>query len=131
MIVDNDCSTDSIFPPISVVGLTLDGDSIPNHGIVDISEIGTGSSALRCTTTLAGCCFSANGGKWVLPNGDEVMRDGSLPYYRTRAQNPGALLLNRNSEGTTTGIFQCDVPVTGGTQSLYVGIYTGTTGECS
>ena len=136
MIVNNDCSTESIFPPISVVvGLTLNGVSYPNHGIVNIMEIVTGSAALNCTTTLSGCCFSSDGGGangWFFPNGDEVMRDGSLPYYRTRAQNPGALLLNRNSEGTTTGIFRGDVPVAGSaTQSLYVGVYTSTTGEHS
>ena len=38
--------------------------------------------------------------------------------------------LNRNSESTTTGIFRCDIPdASGVTQSLYVGIYTGATGE--
>ena len=131
MIVNKDCSTETIFPPILAVGLTLNGMSYPNHGIVNIMEIGTGSAALRCTTTLPNCCFSGSGGGWFLPNGDEVMRDGSLPYYRTREQNPGALRLNRNSEGITTGIFRCDIPVTGGTQSLYVGVYTSTTGECS
>jgi len=61
------------------------------------------------------------------------MRDESLPYFRTRERNPGALLLHRNPEGTTTGIFRCDIPVTygfsGDTQSLYVGVYTSTTGQ--
>jgi len=134
MIVNSDCSTDNILPPISVVGLILNAVSYPNHGIVTITEIGTGSAALWCTTTLPGCCFSSNGGGWFLPNGNEVLRDWSLPYYRTRTYNPGALLLNRNPEGTTTGIFRCDIPVTGifgDTQSLYVGVYTSTTGECS
>jgi len=133
MIDNNYCSTESIFSPISVVGLTLDGVSYPNHGIVNITEIGTGGAALHCTTTIPVCCYSGQGGAngWFLPNGVGVMRDGSLPYYRTRTQNPGALLLNRNPEGTTTGIFRCDIPVNGGTQSLYVGIYTNTSGECS
>jgi len=110
------------------VGFTLNGVSYPNNSIVNITEIGTGSAALRCTTTLLGCCHSGTNG-WFFPNGDEVMRSESLPYYRTREQNPGALLLHRNSEGTTTGIFRCDVPVTSSTtQSLYVGVYTSTTG---
>ena len=130
-IVSNDCSIESIFLPISVVvGLTLNGVNYTNNSIVTITEIGTGSAALLCTTTLPGCCFSGNGGGWFFPNGDEVMRAESLPYYRTRARNPGALLLNHNPEGTTTGIFRCDIAVTGGTQSLYVGVYTSTTGEC-
>jgi len=131
MIVNYDCSIESIFPLISVVGLTLNGVSYPNHGTVTITEIGPGSAALWCTTTLPWCCFSGNGGGWFLPNGNVLPNNPSLPYYRTRAQNPGALLLNRNPEGTTTGIVRCDVPVTGGTLSLYVGVYTSTTGECS
>ena len=135
MIVSNDCSIESIFLPISaVVGLTLNGVSYPNHGIVNITEIGTGSAALNCTTTLLPCCFSGDGGAngWFFPNGDGVMRAESLPYYRTRTQNPGALLLHRNpDDGTTTGIFRCDIPVASDAlQSLYVGIYTSTTGEC-
>jgi len=96
----------------------------PNHGIVTNTEIGTGWTALRCTTTLPRCCYSNQGGGWFLPNGDEVMRDQTLPYYRTRAN--GALLLNRYPVATTTGIFRCDVPVTGGTESLYMGIYNST-----
>jgi len=131
MIVNYDCSIESIFPPISVVGLTLNGVSYPNHGIVTITEIGTGSTALHCTTTLPWCCYSAHGGGWFLPNGNVLPNNPSLLYYRTRARNPGAQLLNRNPEGTTTGIFRCDIPVTDGTESLYVGVYTSTTGECS
>ena len=119
-----------LFPyQFSDIGLTLNGANYTDNSIVTITEIGTGSDALLCTTTLLGCCFSGNGGGWFLPNGDEVMRDESLPYYRVRTQNPGALLLTRNPVATTTGIFRCDVPVTGGNQSLYVGIYTSTTGE--
>ena len=140
MIVDNDCSTDSIFPPISVVGLTLNSESIPSHGIVTITEIGTDSAALNCTTTLPKCCYSLSGENgWFFPDGSEVMNnlpDGSevmknLPYHRTRARDPGALLLHRNPEGTTTGIFRCDIPAasTNDTQSLYVGIYTSIIGE--
>ena len=92
-------------------------------------EIGTGSAALLCTTTLPGCCFSGHGGGWFYPNGSEVINNVNLPYYRKRAQHPGAVLLHR-STGTTTGIFRCDIPGYNNVlQSLYVGIYTSTTGE--
>jgi len=98
-----------------------------------ITEVGTGSAALLCTTTLPDCCYSSSGGAngWFFPNGSEIMRQVSQ-YYRTRAQNPGALLLHRNSEGTTTGIFRCDIPdASNVVQSLHVGIYTNITGESS
>jgi len=115
----------------SGIGLSLNSVSYSNNSIVMITEVGTGSAALLCTTTLPGCCYSSSGGAngWFFPNGSEVMRQVSQ-YYRTRAQNPGALLLNRNPEGTTTGIFRCDIPDAGNVaQSLHVGIYTNTTGE--
>ena len=114
------------------VGLLLKGVIYANHSIVTITDIGTNSAALLCTTTLPGCCFtfsgSANG--WFFPNGSAVTNVRNLPYYRNRARNPGTLLLHRNPEGTTTGIFRCDIPDASGVlQSLYVGIYTSTTGE--
>jgi len=111
------------------IGLNLNGVNYTDNSIVNITEIGTGSAALFCNTTQQPCCFSFHGGGWFLPNGNAINNNQSLPYYRTRAQYPGAILLHRNPEGTTTGIFRCDAPVTDGNQSLYVGIYTSSTGE--
>jgi len=105
--------------------------SYTNNSIVTITEIGTGSAALYCTTTLPKCCFSHQGGGWFLPNGNVIIGNWNLPYYRRRADRPGAIVLHRNPEGTTTGIFRCDIPATSSSdiQILYVGIYTSTTGE--
>ena len=111
------------------IWLTLNGLNYINNSVVTIIEIGNNSAALLCSTILPGCCFSGANG-WFLPNGNGVMRAESLPYYRTRAQYPGIILLHRNPEGTTTGIFRCDIPDGNNVlQSLYVGIYTNTTGE--
>ena len=42
----------------------------------------------------------------------------------------GIVLLHRNPEGTTIGVFRCEIPdASGDLQSLYVGIYTATTGK--
>jgi len=93
-----------------------------NNSVVTITEIGNDSAALLCTTILSYCCYSGTNW-WFFPNGSEVMRDESLPYYRTRARNPGTILLHRNPEGNTTGIFRCDIPdVSYVLQSLYVDI---------
>jgi len=131
----NRSSTESVFNicpyQFSGIGFTLNGVSYTNNSIVTITEIGTGSAALLCTTTLPGCCFSTTGGinGWFLPNGREVMNSVALPYYRTRAYPTGRLILHR-STGTTTGIFRCDIPAASGVvQSLYVGIYNNNTGE--
>ena len=105
-----------------------------NNSIVTRTDIGTGSAALLCTTAYFPCCNSGNPGtQWYFPNGNQVVNNGSLPYYRTRSgiANPGSVRLNRNPEGTTTGIFRCDIPdASGELQSIYVGIYDSNTGEC-
>ena len=97
------------------------------------TDIGTGSAALLCTTTYTPCCTSANPEtQWFFPNGSQVPNNLALPYRRTKGILPGRVILNRNSDSTTTGIFHCDIPdASGVTQSLYVGIYTGATGEFS
>ena len=103
----------------------------PNNSIVTNTDIGTGSAALVCTTTLPGCCHSGHQEtQWYFPNGSQVPNNPSLPYQRNRGRNPGRVILIRNSESTTTGIFHCDIPdASGVTQSLYVGIYDSGTGE--
>jgi len=105
--------------------------SLTNNSIVTDSDIGTGTAALVCTTTYTPCCTSDNqDSQWYFPNGIQVPNNPALPYQRTRGSFPGRVILNRNSESTTTGIFHCDIPdASGVTQSLYVGIYDMNTGE--
>ena len=118
------------------IGLTLNNVRYTNNSVVTITNIGTDSAALFCTTTYHPCCFSGPlpGNHWYFPNGSRVERSTTLPYYRSRADGnlspPGRVLLHRNSEGTTTGIFRCEILAAYGYfQSIYVGIYTATTGE--
>ena len=118
------------------IGLTLNNVQYSNNRVVTITDIGTGSAALRCTTTYYPCCFSGPppGTHWYFPNGSQVDRFNTLPYYRSRTDGwwspPGSVLLHRNPEATTTGIFRCEIlDATGAFQSIYVGIYTATTGE--
>ena len=99
-----------------------------NNSVVNITDIGTGSAALLCTSTRQRCCFSGDGW-WYFPDGSEVERN-SATYYRTRSRSPGTIHLHRNPGATTTGIFRCEIlDGSGDLQSLYVGIYTATTGE--
>ena len=117
------------------IGLTLNGVQYTNNSVVTITDIGTGSQALLCTTTNSGCCSSGNPTtQWYFPNGSQVQNLGlsppSMTFSRTRSTSPGTVLLHRNSEATTTGVFRCDIPdVSGDLQNIYVGIYTATTGE--
>ena len=113
-------------------GITLSLNSVQytNNSVVTITNIGTGSAALLCTTTRPGCCFSGQGNEWYLPNGTPLSNSNTQPYYRTRSRSPGTVLLHRNLVATTTGVFNCTIPdASGDLQSIYVGIYTATTGE--
>ena len=124
------------------VWLTLNSVQYTNNSVVTITDIGTGSAALICTTTYIPCCYSGPppGTHWYFPNGSQVDRFNILPYYRTRTDGQrfppgtspigGTVLLHRNPEGTTTGIFRCEIrDAIGNFQSFFVGIYTATTGE--
>ena len=124
------------------IWLTLNNTNYTNNSVVTITDIGTGGAALICTTTFRPCCFSRPlpGNHWYFPNGSRISNTNTLPYYRTRTDGQrfppgtsligGTVLLHRNPEGTTTGVFRCEIrDATGAFQSIYVGIYTATTGE--
>ena len=120
------------------ISLTLNNVQYTNNSVVTIMDIGTGSYALRCITTFKPCCFSgpSPGTHWYFPNESRVENTNTLPYYRSRidasSSPPGTVFLHRNSDGATTGVFRCEIRDDDGTgtfQSIYVGIYTATTGE--
>ena len=111
--------------------LTLNNVQYTNNSVVNITDIGTDSAALVCTTTRSGCCLSTDGSQWYFPNGSAVQHTG-VTYFRRRtfSSTGGTVRLNRNSGATTTGVFHCDIlDASGDLQSIYVGIYTATTGE--
>ena len=117
------CSTD--------FGLTLNNVQYTNNSVVNITDIGNDTAALICTSTRPGCCLSTDGSQWYFPNGSAVQRTGTT-YYRRRTISQGSggtVRLYRNPGATLTGVFHCDIPEGGGLQSIYVGIYTATTGE--
>ena len=113
------------------IGLTLNSVQYTNNSVVNIMDIGTGSAALLCTSSHPACCLSSDGSQWYFPNGSTVQRTETLPYYRRRTiYSTGTVRLNRNPGATTTGVFHCDIlDGSGDLQSLYVGIYTTSTGE--
>jgi len=108
-----------------------------NNSIVTITDIGTGSAALLCTTAKPGCCSSRNPEtQWYFPNGSAVLRRSSGEYYRTRNNHefgeqtsPRSVQLHRNPWGTSSGIFHCDIVDASGVHTIFVGIYDSNTGE--
>ena len=109
--------------------LSLNGDNIPNHGYVVISDIGTtDGTALLCNTNYLPDGGGNNGGNWYVPGGSTV---GSLAGVGTadfgRNSGSGLVRLIRNSAATgtpTEGIYSCTVQDDTATlQTVYVGLY--------
>ena len=120
--------------------LTLNNVQYTNNSVVTITDIGTGGAALLCTTNHRGCCLSTDGSQWYFPDGSAVQHvrliGDATTYYRSRTISNvggGTVRLHCIPGATTTGVFHCDIlDGSGDLQSIYVGIYTATTGEsCS
>ena len=108
-----------------------------NNSLVSLDDIGEGDGALNCITDLADCCRQpyTNGtgknaiGNWFFPNRTRVPSSGEqLNFHRTRGHM--RVLLHRR-RGGVNGIYSCVVPdATNVTQTLYIGVYTASIGEC-
>ena len=108
-----------------------------NNSLVSLEDIGEGDGALNCMTDLADCCRQpytrGTGqdalGNWYLPNGSRVPSSSEeWDFHRTRGQSVIRLHWRR---GGVHGIYSCVVPdATNVTQTIYIGVYTASTGEC-
>ena len=96
------------------LGFYLNGVAYPNGSIVLRSTIGEGDNALQCTTDSTTCCSTLppemRAGEFYMPDGSQVLIISSTTngYYRTRGSR--YISLNRQSTGTTTGQFRCEIP---------------------
>ena len=120
-------------------GFTLRDQSYPNHGLVQINEIGetngTHSNGLNCVSDLPDCCISGMSprGEFDFPDGSAVPIMGAIRngYYRTRGDD--RIVLNRRSEGMVQGLFQCRIRTqTSQTEyeEFYIGVYDENSGRC-
>ena len=132
----SNCSFDSDFLSHNNSGvyLSLNGTVIPNHGYVEISDIGfTDDSALLCHTNRPPPPGSANsGGDWFAPNGDRVGSNPPVPGF-TRNRDSMVLRLKRTSGDPPEGIYRCSLlDNTSEVIHLYVGLYNSGQGciEC-
>ena len=97
-------------------------------------NIGEKENSLLCVTTLTGCCSTFHTltglalGQWYFPNGTRVSSSGNQwDFYRDRGQM--VVRLNRR-RGGVDGIYRCEIPdLMNVTQTIYIGVYTGETGE--
>ena len=97
---------------------------------MNLEDIGEDDTALLCITnlTLGQQPHQPIIGSWFFPNQSRVHSvSKQWDFYRTRAQM--VVRLNRR-RGGEEGIYCCEIPdSTKVTQSVYIGVYTATTGE--
>ena len=100
-----------------------------------MENIGEGDDALLCITNQTACCRPSDDtemgrafGNWFFPNGTRVPSSGEeWDFYRSRGQM--VVLLQRIRRGVE-GMYRCEIPDTFGfTQTIYIGVYSASTGE--
>ena len=117
-----------LFTSSTDVYLSLNGEVIPNHGYVEISDIGISDddTALLCHTNRPPPPGSIqSGGHWFAPDGTEVGSLGStdVPGFE-RNRGPMLVRLKRNSGTPNEGIYHCNMNDAAETpQKIYVGLY--------
>ena len=114
--------------------LTFMGNNIPNHSYVDLNTVETeNNDSVQCHTNLLTCCSGGQGpdrGDWFFPDGNRLPFSSSSDVYEGR--NDRVVRLFYTGIGGTSGIYHCDIPITGGgRKSAYVGLYTSGGGEWS
>ena len=116
------------------VYLSLNSEVIPNHGYVEISDIGYSySTALLCHTNrpaIKSYILYDIVGNWLTPEKDRVQ------YYNNgfrSNRDPMAVRLRRSTYGTADeGIFWCEIKdATETLQTVYVGLYNSGEGIAS
>ena len=108
--------------------VTLNDNAVPNHGYVEMSDIGsTDISALNCHTNHPDPHYR---GDWISPDGTRVS-SGTVPGFRI-TQSPTLVRLLRTSGTPQEGIYQCVVENnTAILQRVYVGLYNSGRGRLS
>ena len=124
------------FPYVSFMG-----ENLPNHGYVDLNEVGDDSgdpgNTLRCHTDLFTCCTDGQGGHrgdWYFPGGTTRLRfSGESPrpdiYEQREAQRVD--IRRRSGANPPSGIYRCDIPTIAVSDendisvrdTVYVGLY--------
>ena len=113
--------------------VTFLGQSIPNHGYVNLSNVGSDrNNSVQCNTDLSTCCSGAEGserGDWYFPDETRVAFSeiGNTVYEGRGAQQ---VLLHYSGNVGRSGIYRCDIEtkksnVTNevGHETVYVGLY--------
>ena len=120
----------SFFPGAGGVWFSLKNITYQNNSIVMLEDIGEGDDALLCITNQTSCCKNPAIGNWFFPNESRVPSAGNQSdFHRTRGHMKVHLQRRR---GGVEGIYRCEIPdVLNVTQTIYIGVYSASTGEYS
>ena len=107
--------------------ISLHGVSIPNHGYVAISDIGTtDDSALICHTDRL-ASGRDSGGNWFGPNGNRVSGINQDSTVQGLARNRAPMIVRlkrRPGSSPKEGIYHCVIEDSQSVEhTLYVGLY--------
>ena len=106
--------------PSAGFSISVNDTAIPDHGYVEIGDIGfTDKTALHCNTNY----FNPySRGDWIAPDGTRVS-SGTVPGFRTTSSSVLVRLL-RDSGTPQEGIYQCVVENDTATlQTVHIGLY--------
>ena len=100
------------------------GKNIPisNHGYVDLGMVGINYiNSVQCHT-------GNHSGQWYFPNGDPLQNrseDGDIYQVEPAMDNTRVDLRRRNDTNSPTGIYHCEIAVSGNADGarVYVGLY--------
>ena len=120
--------------------VTFLGNDVPNHGYVDLSQVGndgSGSDSVQCHTDLSTCCGGTEGGHhgdWYFPDGTRLRFTDDI-YENRNAQRVD--LRRQNNANSPVGIYRCDIPTNAVhddtdisvRDTVYVGLYTASGGN--
>ena len=115
--------------------VTFMGNTVPNHGYVDLSQVGddsTGSDSVQCHTDLDTCCTSEQGphrGYWYFPDGTTRLPFSGDIFEDRNEQRVD--LRRRNNANPPVGIYHCDIHTSADPSvraTVYVGLYTASGG---
>ena len=112
--------------------VTFLGENIPNHGYVNLSNVGDYKNhSVQCNTNLSTCCSRTEGnerGDWYFPNGTRLkFTESNAVYERRRVQQ--VFLFYSGNRGVS-GIYRCDIETIHSNntdevenETVYVGLY--------
>ncbi len=109
------CILISVNSETSGISLSLNGMTIPNHGLVYIDHIGeTDQNSLQCETTLEACCENEDLGHWKYPHYGLVRSKNETDedvFFSSRGRKK-VMLHRKNVPIKMVGVMRCEVPDT-------------------